>query len=180
MRAVLLSILIFLYSVVSLANADELSRRAAAEELLSLTKADQMVKALSGQMQTMMEQQFVQMEVPTDLQPILKKYQARLFTALEQELDSQGWKKDVVSVYVDTFTEDELQGIIDFYKSPIGQVWVEKTPLLISKVMQISQKKIPQIIEKMKGIAAKLIEEMKSEVQKKQDERQRQQQREKL
>jgi hypothetical protein len=77
MKLPVAAILIIL-SVGSLAKADELSHKAAAEELLSITKTDQMIRPLFAQMQTMMEQQFVRMGISQDHQPILKRYVERL------------------------------------------------------------------------------------------------------
>jgi len=166
-----LSLLIVVSLLTSLASADEISRRAAAEELLSLTKVDQMIKPLFTQMQAMMEQQFAQMGVPEDLQSILKRHQERLFVVLEETLDLQTMKRDFVSIYVDTFTEDELKGVVAFYKTPVGQAFLDKMPLLMSRSMQASQKRMPEIFEKMKVITAKLVDEMKEEIERKQAER---------
>jgi hypothetical protein len=166
-----LSLLVVVSLLISLASADEISRRAAAEELLSLTKVDQMIKPLFTQMQAMMEQQFAQMGVPEDLQPILKRHQERLFVVLEETLDLQTMKRDFVSIYVDTFTEDELKGVVAFYKTPVGQAFLDKMPLLMSRSMQASQKRMPDIFEKMKVITAKLVDEMKEEIERKQAER---------
>ncbi len=45
-------------------------------------------------------------------------------------------KPTFVQIYADTFTVEELQGMIDFYKSPIGQKWLEKQPIVQTAVMQ--------------------------------------------
>lgn len=50
-------------------------------------------------------------------------------------------KQDYISVYVDTFTEQELKGIIGFYKSPAGKAFVKKSPEMMKRSMDISQKR---------------------------------------
>lgn len=61
------------------------------------------------------------MGAPDDLRPILKRYTDRLFSVMEESLSWQVLKEDYVAIYAQTFTEDELKGMLAFYKSSIGQ-----------------------------------------------------------
>jgi hypothetical protein len=51
-----------------------------------------------------------------------------------------------VSLYAETFTPDELQGLIDFYKTPVGQKYIEKQPQLQAAIMQKSQSMMKDIM----------------------------------
>ena len=54
--------------------------------------------------------------------------------------NEMGWdkiKNDYISMYADTYTEEELQGQITFYKSPVGQATVSKEPELVKKSMEM-------------------------------------------
>ena len=55
-----------------------------------------------------------------------------------------------VSVYASTFSAEELQGAIDFYKSSVGQKWVEKQPQVSMAIMQQTMAMMP----KMKRVSA--------------------------
>ncbi len=70
------------------AQADEVSHRSAAEELLLLTNIDEMMKPMWEQMEAMMQQQFVQMDAAEELRPVLNRYTSKLVRIMEEEL---GW-----------------------------------------------------------------------------------------
>ena len=45
----------------------------------------------------------------------------------------------LVPVYSRHLTLDDLQKIIEFYQTPVGQKYAEKTPLIMQESMQIGQ-----------------------------------------
>jgi hypothetical protein len=53
-------------------------------------------------------------------------------------------KEDLITNYVDAFTEKEIKEITEFYKSPIGKKLVAKTPELATKVMELSSKRMAE------------------------------------
>ncbi len=167
----LTAILIIALSFVSFAaRADEASQRATAEELLEVMKADQMRKPLLNQVRTALEQQFVQMGATDDMRPILKKYTDRLFGVIEERLNSQAMKENIISVYIQTFSEDELRGMVTFYRSPLGQAVINKMPIAMQRTMEIQQKNMPQFLEKVKQISEEFAQEIKAEMEKKKSE----------
>ena len=62
-------------------------------------------------------------------------------------------------IYSDVFTEDEIQGIIDFYKSPIGQKMLEKQPELTGATMQKMQVEMAKIMPAIQKAAMEAITE---------------------
>ncbi len=144
----------------SFANADNKSHRAATEELLFLTNVDKMLEPIWKQIEKMMEQQFVQMNAPEKLRPVLNKYSSKLVKVMEEELGWAKMKNDYIDIYVKTYTEGEIKAISEFYKSPAGKKFIEKMPQLMQESMAISQKNMPIFTEKMQ----KLFEEMVNEI----------------
>ncbi len=145
MRAILAGLAAALVLAGSLAYADDVSHRAAAEEYLRLIKADQMLQPMFRHMQALMEKQFTQMGAPDALGPILQRYTERLFRAMEEALGWQTMKNDLLSLYVETFTEAELQGLVAFYETPAGQAFTAKMPLLMQKSMELTQRQLPAL-----------------------------------
>ena len=153
----------------SIANADEISHRAAAEELLLLTNADTVMKPIWEQMETMMEQQFGRMDAPEDSRPILARFTKKMFRILEEEFSWAKMKDDYIAIYVKTYTEKELEAISEFYRSSAGKKFVEKMPQLMQESMAISQKKMPIIMEKMQKISEEMADEIKKLKEQKED-----------
>ena len=46
----------------------------------------------------------------------------------------------IVDVYANNFSADELRDLIAFYKSPTGQKFLQKTPLVTQQTMAAGQK----------------------------------------
>lgn len=76
--------------------------------------------------------------------------QSRIASDYEQRcmalvLQAAGWKAiepEMVGLYTSTYTEAEIDGILSFYKSPIGQAFVAKTPDVDKKKSQLMKRKL--------------------------------------
>jgi hypothetical protein len=75
--------------------------------------------------------------------------------------DGFGWNRlepDYARLYEATYTEDEIDGILAFYKSPSGQAMVEKSPMLVKQSSALVQERMkavmPQLQQLMKDFAA--------------------------
>lgn len=61
---------------------------------------------------------------------------------MDAVIPSMTWEKMrpiYVSLYAETFSPEELQGLIAFYKTPVGQKWIERQPQLQTAIMEKSQ-----------------------------------------
>ena len=74
---------------------------------------------------------------------------AKLMTEFYQEFAP--WDKvrpEVVRIYAGVYTESELREMIAFYRTPIGQKMIERTPELTKAMVQVTQKLLmPHMLE---------------------------------
>ncbi|MBV9037404.1 MAG: DUF2059 domain-containing protein [Acidobacteriaceae bacterium] len=65
-----------------------------------------------------------------------------------------------MQAYSDTFSTDELSGMLAFYRSPAGQAYINKTPGLMAKFGAIGQQQMagtgPEIQKMMNDFMADL------------------------
>ena len=116
--------------------ADDASRMAKAQELLRVAKMDQGFKQMLDRAQaTIKAQSTRQATAPADKAAIEEK----ISPILSQQLNWDQLKPQYVKVYADTYTEEELDAILAFYKSPAGQAWFAKSPAVGEKARQITQ-----------------------------------------
>ncbi len=70
----------------------------------------------------------------------------------------QTLKPDFIRIYPDTYTEEELDGLVKFYESPAGQAFVNKMPVVMTKTMELVQQRMqtlmPHMQERMKELTA--------------------------
>ena len=67
-----------------------------------------------------------------------------------------------VQIYRESFTEEEIAGLLAFYTSPAGVAYIEKIPVVLQKSMVIMQARMAPMREKMKIAVQQAVEEAKA------------------
>ena len=95
---------------------------------------------------------------PAQYQSDFKNFEQKIFNLLAQRLDWQKIKPQFAQAYADTFTTDDLSGMLAFYRSPAGQAYINKTPGLMAKFNAIGQQQMagagPEIQKMMSDFMA--------------------------
>ncbi len=136
--------------------------KALAEELLTVLQVEKSMEGSLGQVRKVQEQAKALLGKP-DGEPAADKKEggADMLGALlgGQMTSWKTIKPMMVDVYASTFTADELRGMIAFFKTPVGQKWIEKQPEVQEKTMQKMQELImssqPQIMDLIKQFQPK-------------------------
>ena len=76
----------------------------------------------------------------------------RSMAVLHDELNWERLKPQFTKVYTDTFTQEEVDGLIAFYSSPVGRAFVAKMPQLMQQAMQIVQADMATMMPKLQRI----------------------------
>ena len=130
------------------ARADDASRHAKATELVNLLQLDKIIKqTMDGMMAqvTAMSKQVAGSNVTPEQQAKIDQFQKKVFTLVESTVSWKEMQPIYVDLYAKTFTDDELDGIIAFYKSPAGIAIVDKTPGLTNQALQIGRQRMAEI-----------------------------------
>lgn len=131
------------------ASAQEQSRRALAEELINVMDA----KSMFDKNITMVKQMWMAQtsQIPGLPNPSSNAAQAqdKTFDLFSQYLNWDRIKDDVISIYAETYTEDEMKGIIAFYRSPSGQALLKRQPELLQRTLEMTQKWMREILPKI-------------------------------
>lgn len=65
-----------------------------------------------------------------------------------------GWeavKEDLIRLYAEAFSEDELRQMVDFYQSPVGQKCAQQLPSLAAKSMQKAQERMREHLPELQA-----------------------------
>jgi hypothetical protein len=168
MKRVPLTLLALLLAVPTFAYADEASKRVKIEDLIRVTKMDallnQAMAQMSAQMKAMSEDQ-----TPTrsSMTPAQQKL-ADDFDAKVQKIitDAVSWDKlkpVMIQSYADTYTEEELDGILAFYHSPAGQAMLAKNPQLMSHTVELVQKQMIDLQPQLEQATKDYVEQLKKQ-----------------
>jgi uncharacterized protein len=138
---------------------------ASIRELLELTNAQQMIAGMKGQMTTMMNaasQNATRGQTVTpERQAILDRMADKMSGVVTDMLNWDVLLPIYLRTYRDSFTQDEINGAIKFYKSAAGQAYVKKMPLAMQNVMREMQDFMKPVQEKMLAIQKESIQELK-------------------
>jgi hypothetical protein len=164
-RRMILLAAVFLF-VLPHAHADDASKRAKIEEMFSVLHIDRTMKQ-------MMDMGFAQGKetaksmmgdhpmTPAD-QKIMDDYMAKLSAVVSDVLSWQNLKPAYVDLYASAYTEEEIDGILTFYKSPVGQALLAKTPELMTKSSAIVNGRMQELGPRMREVMDDLQKQLKA------------------
>jgi len=142
-------VLMFVMLLVALplsARAGDAERRQLAEQFLNVNKVKEQVDMMYGKVEGIISSQIEAIELTEDREKNLLAMQQIAKDLLFKGLSWEALKEDYINLYTETFSEEDLQGIIAFSKSPLGQKMAEKSPLLMQKSMEIGRQHAQQVM----------------------------------
>ena len=78
----------------------------------------------------------------------------KFWDEFEDEMSEEAFIERIVPVYADNFSKEEIERLIEFYKTDVGQKYVEKLPTLTRASMsagrQWGRKMGQRVVEKLK------------------------------
>jgi hypothetical protein len=138
---------------------------ASIREMLELTNAQQVIAGMKGQMNALMTttvQNATRGQTLTpERQAIIDRMTAKMSAAASEMLNWDQLQPIYMRTYRDSFTQDEIDGVIKFYKSAAGQAYVKKLPLVMQNVMREMQGIMKPLQEKMLAIQKEATQEFK-------------------
>ena len=152
------------------AEAVSAERTRLAGELLTVMRQEQQMKnafqMMRGMQQKMLPQMLEQngVKLTADQQAEQKKMMDEVMSVVEEEMSWNKLRPIVVDAYATTFSEQELKDLTTFFKSPAGQNFLDKTPVLQQQMMS----SIQQMAMNMNRKVGELIRKRAAEFQKKQ------------
>jgi len=134
-------------------------------EMLTVTDAHKLIDTVRGQVDAMMKdsmQQALQGKaLSADPQAILDRMQTKMSAVVDEMLDWNGLQSMYVRIYRASFTQDELDGILAFYKTPAGKAMINKMPVVMQNVMAEMKNLIGPMQQKLLQIQRETLQEMK-------------------
>lgn len=92
-------------------SAQQDGRLAVAEELMTVMDMETVVRAAA----------FTSLDVQIRANPAVAPFRDVMESYIAEALSWESIGSDLMAVYVDAFTEEELRDMVDFYRTPTGQ-----------------------------------------------------------
>lgn len=146
------------------ARADEASKQAKVKELFATMHMDhmldQMMSSIQKEVQTMTEHTQSAQSMTPEQKKLTQDFMDK---AMKIVTDSVGWtvlEPDYVKLYASTYTEAEIDGILAFYKSSVGQAMLAKTPELSTGGMQIVRGRMASFQPKIQALQQDYVKQL--------------------
>lgn len=157
-------VLLFVLSASVAFAADAPPSDASLKELLQVTDArkllDGVLPQIDGMMKMSMQQGLNGRQITPDEQAALDKMREKILETTRQELAWDNIEPLYMGIYRKSFTQDEVDGLIAFYKSPAGAALVRKMPLVIRETMQAMQQRMGPLMQKLQASAQEAVAEI--------------------
>ncbi len=141
-----------------IASAQEPSKEAKISQVLALMKAE----ALTDQVFERMKTETASMSAANATEKErahAQEIQAKIMDLVKDRMSWEKMRPVYVKMYSETFTDEEIDGMLAFYQSPAGRAMLEKMPQLVSKIMALAQSQMaglmPEIERLIKAPAKK-------------------------
>jgi len=162
-KLVLLSLCIVFNPVFA---AEKEASDASIRELLEVTQSKKMLDGMMAQMDSVMQRSMQQslhgVTLTDEQQKIMNEMQAKTMALLKKEMSWDSMEPVLVDIYKRSFTQPEVNGMLDFYKSPAGQAVIAKMPLVMQNSIQMMQNKMSTMMPKLQQLQQETMERLKT------------------
>lgn len=135
---------LLLLSIAPLSQADNKSHVQEVEKLFRLT---QMENKIDESVDSVMQLQLRQ-------NPQLAQHSKEMRAFFTKYIGWDALKSDLAAMYMETFSEDELKAINDFYITPAGQKVINALPRLVQQRNQLAMQRLQQNIGELQKIVS--------------------------
>ena len=160
-QAVVLATLFVSPLAVWAAPASEASIR----ELLEITHTRKLMDGQVGQVDGILKQslhrQFAGESMNDKQQAIMDDMLGKVAAVFKDEMKWESLEPMFIDIYRKSFTQEELDGMLAFYKSPAGQAVIAKMPLVMQESTKLMQQRMGALMPKVIAIEKESIAKMR-------------------
>jgi uncharacterized protein len=136
-------------------------------QLLEVAQAHKLVDSVMAQMDSLLQQTIAQatkgQAIPEKVQKDIDHRRTEVLTMMKDLLDWKKLEPMYVRIYQKTFTQQEIDGMIAFYKTPAGQAVISKMPAAMQNTVDEMQQMMGPVMQKMQQMQRDVAAELKAE-----------------
>lgn len=143
---------------------------ASLERLLEVTRLQSMMDGMYAQTEQMVRQGMARGlpdaaaggKLNDAQQRIVDELPARFGALMREEMSWTRLKPKMLVIYRESFNQQEIDGLIAFYESPLGQVVIERMPLVMQKSMQMVQADMQGLMPRIQALMEDTMHRVKA------------------
>jgi len=143
---------------------------ASLNELLTITDSQKLIDSMWPQVEGMMnnaaKQALGNTTLNSEQQKVMQDANAKIAAVFKEEFGFEKLKPMMIGIYKESFSQEEVDGMLKFYKSKAGQAVIKKMPLVMQSTMTNVQAQMSVIVPKIQKIQQEAIDEVKAKADK--------------
>lgn len=136
------------------------------ETLFTLTKQEKLLDSMYAYADQNMRQSMLNsvrgQQLSAEQRRVLDAMPAKFTQVLREEMTWGKLRPLYVQLYLESFTQEEVDGLIGFYNSPAGLAYIEKMPVVMEKSMTMMQSLVGPMMAKLNAAMQQSIAEAKA------------------
>lgn len=157
------SIILFFWSMPAMAAPPS---DASLKQLLAITQAQKLLDDMRAQIDSLMNnaiEQGLNGQTPNaEQQQAITNMRKRMVALMQNALVWENVEPIYLRVYKESLTEEEVAGMLSFYKTPAGQAVINKMPVIMQKTMLEFQQIMSGWLPQMQKIQQDFVTELKA------------------
>jgi hypothetical protein len=146
--------------------AEPPASEASVRALLAVTQSEKLLDSTMGQIDAMMQRSMRQalagQTLTADQQKIMDRMRARTIALFREDMKWETLEPMFIDIYKRSFTQKEINGMLDFYRSESGQAVIAKMPVVMQNTMQAMQERMAVMMPKIMQLQQEAIAELKA------------------
>jgi uncharacterized protein len=135
-------------------------------QLLVVTDArklvDEMTTRMDAQLRSSVQQTLQGKQVTAQQQKVIDNMMEKIVAILRQELAWDSLEATYIHIYRDSFTQEEIDGMLELYKTPAGQAMVKKMPIVMQRSMAELQLRMGPMMQKLRTVQLETMLELQA------------------
>ena len=161
----------FLVLALSLASlgayaADEPASETSIRQLFEVMQTQKLLDSTMAQMDTMMQNSMKQAvgakTLTPDEQAVMDDMRTKVVALIRDDMSWEILEPEFLDIYRSSFTEEEVVGMLDFYRSEPGQALITKMPIVMQRSMEMTQRRMATILPKLQQVEKEALEQLKA------------------
>ena len=154
-------VLLLVFMLGGVADAENIEqKRVLAEKLVALMDTESMMDGIYNQVNQLTDSFSNDAGFSEAQLAIKEKYMQKISDLMKTEMGWQKFKEPTIAIYTKHFTQSELQGMVDFYQSDVGQSMVKKLPDAMAESFQQIQPIMMDVMPKIQKLSREMADEM--------------------
>ena len=142
------------------AHADSISKERKVREMLSAMHipeaTDRLERAQEERLDALAKQQLAGATLDADQKKAYDTYREKAVTLLRESASWKALEPDFIKLYSNAYSEEEIDGILAFYRTPVGRTMLAKMPELTEQTIALSQSRMAELAPKIQVLVEEL------------------------